>query len=150
MREWIATNAEHRCAYNASRKDVNAQRVRERMRTDSAFVERRRAYGRSAYARNKEAYKARAAERDRKYKLRGANGLRYDRRDVLRLMTLQKGRCFWCDAALDRFHVDHLVPLSKGGEHEVANLVLACPTCNLRKHAMLPMDFAARLREEAA
>ena len=31
------------------------------------------------------------------------------------------------------FHVEHIVPRSKGGPDELANLALACPSCNLRK-----------------
>lgn len=31
------------------------------------------------------------------------------------------------------FHVEHVIPLCRGGTNELANLVLACPSCNLRK-----------------
>ena len=31
------------------------------------------------------------------------------------------------------FHLDHIVPRSKGGSLEVSDLALACPSCNLRK-----------------
>lgn len=51
--------------------------------------------------------------------------------------------CHWCgERCARRFHVDHYVPLAKGGRHEAGNLVIACPTCNLRKHAKDPLDFA--------
>jgi 5-methylcytosine-specific restriction endonuclease McrA len=118
------------------------------MRTDPEFVERRRAYGRASYRRHKAAYVARAAERDKKYKLRGSRGLRYDKRELRLLWIVQDGKCFWCSGALalNGLHVDHLIPLSKGGAHEIANFVLSCPTCNLRKHDMLPLDFAQRLQ----
>lgn len=33
------------------------------------------------------------------------------------------------------FHVDHRVPLAKGGLHALANLQLLAPVCNLRKGA---------------
>ena len=29
------------------------------------------------------------------------------------------------------FHVEHIIPRSKGGADELANLALACPSCNL-------------------
>ena len=55
----------------------------------------------------------------------------------------QKKDCYWCGAACaGEYHVDHYVPLSKGGEHELHNLVIACPTCNLRKNAKDPYEFA--------
>jgi hypothetical protein len=31
------------------------------------------------------------------------------------------------------FHVEHIVPQSKGGLSDEANLAIACPTCNLHK-----------------
>ncbi|RQR87712.1 HNH endonuclease [Burkholderia sp. Bp9010] len=54
--------------------------------------------------------------------------------------------CYWCGAKCGRkYHVDHYNPLSKGGKHEVSNLVIACPTCNLRKSAKDPLEFAASI-----
>ena len=31
------------------------------------------------------------------------------------------------------YHLDHRVPLARGGRHEVGNLQATCPRCNLRK-----------------
>lgn len=31
------------------------------------------------------------------------------------------------------FHIEHIVPISKGGENVEDNLALACPSCNLHK-----------------
>ncbi|SRR6266436_5617722 len=31
------------------------------------------------------------------------------------------------------FHIEHVIPRSKGGASELANLALACPSCNLHK-----------------
>ena len=33
------------------------------------------------------------------------------------------------------YHVDHIIPLAKGGRHEVGNLQLLAPVCNLKKAA---------------
>lgn len=54
--------------------------------------------------------------------------------------------CYWCgDKCANDYHIDHYQPLSKGGEHRVSNLVIACPTCNLRKNAKDPLEFAASM-----
>jgi len=49
------------------------------------------------------------------------------------------GICMICGSRIRRhqkFHVDHIVPLSKGGaEFDLTNLQLACPQCNLYKGA---------------
>jgi len=42
--------------------------------------------------------------------------------------------CNYCKNNCDNdYHIDHVIPLSKGGNHELCNLVIACKTCNLRK-----------------
>jgi hypothetical protein len=38
-------------------------------------------------------------------------------------------------AHFDRLHLDHVVPVSQGGESIPENLVLACEFCNCSKHS---------------
>lgn len=50
--------------------------------------------------------------------------------------------CHYCGCECeDDFHVDHYYPLSRGGKHELDNLVIACPSCNVKKNAMDPVEF---------
>jgi 5-methylcytosine-specific restriction endonuclease McrA len=45
-----------------------------------------------------------------------------------------EGICGICDTAvIGKFHVDHIIPLAKGGLHTYGNVQTAHPTCNLRK-----------------
>jgi len=46
-----------------------------------------------------------------------------------------RGRCHICGVRCDNkhWHLDHLVPLSKGGPHTRANVAVACPDCNRRR-----------------
>lgn len=61
----------------------------------------------------------------------------------------QTKRCVWCSADCQvAFHVDHVVPLSKGGEHDLTNLAISCPTCNLRKQAKMPLEWALEIEAE--
>lgn len=51
--------------------------------------------------------------------------------------TRDRGTCHLCgkQVAADDFHLDHVVPLVKGGEHSYQNVRVACPTCNAIKGA---------------
>ena len=43
------------------------------------------------------------------------------------------GRCAKCGSS-ENIHMDHVVPLSRGGAHSIDNVQPLCQTCNLRKH----------------
>lgn len=55
--------------------------------------------------------------------------------DIKFLYQRQYGLCAYCGRALEqKYHVDHIIALSRGGSNWRRNLALACPSCNLRKH----------------
>ena len=47
-------------------------------------------------------------------------------------------RCVYCHKKCQRLTMDHITPLTKGGNHTRANIVPACHTCNVRKNAQAP------------
>lgn len=57
-----------------------------------------------------------------------------------------KVECFWCRCKFrgDDMHIDHVVPISKGGLHCLQNLVTSCAKCNQRKSARNPEEFNRR------
>lgn len=58
----------------------------------------------------------------------------------------QKKVCHWCGIkCASEYQVDHIIPLSKGGPHELRNLCIACPPCNRRKNAKDPIEFAREM-----
>lgn len=62
------------------------------------------------------------------------------------LLDLQQNAkvCYWCGCKLKgkKIHIDHYVPISKGGQHTLSNLVITCNKCNLSKNAKDPEVFA--------
>lgn len=54
------------------------------------------------------------------------------------LWGLQNYTCQYCGRSAE--HIDHVVPLSKGGSCTNDNLALACRECNLRKHDNTPEE----------
>jgi 5-methylcytosine-specific restriction endonuclease McrA len=57
----------------------------------------------------------------------------------VRLLVLERDgyRCRWCGGLADQ--ADHLLPRSRGGSDDPANLVAACGHCNRRRGAALPV-----------
>ena len=58
-----------------------------------------------------------------------------------------KVRCYLCGKLipLGHRHVDHIVPLSKGGAHRSSNLAVACDICNDSKGAKPPNEVGVLL-----
>lgn len=66
--------------------------------------------------------------------------------EIRELKIKQNNRCYWCSTSIAKtYQIDHYFPLSKGGEHLIENIVLACPHCNMSKHDKDPIEFANKL-----
>lgn len=114
-------------------------------RLNPEYVKREREVGR--IYRAKPGFKERQHIKNvmRRTRLANAGGF-YSAEDVKLQYQTQIGKCWWCGCELtDKWHVDHRVPLSKGGANNVGNIVIACPKCNLSKGAKLPHEFNGRL-----
>lgn len=73
---------------------------------------------------------------------RGRIVKRLPRGTVKKIGVLQRWRCAICKVDVRiSFHVDHVVPLARGGEHAEHNLQLLCPTCNVCKSAKDPIAY---------
>jgi 5-methylcytosine-specific restriction endonuclease McrA len=58
------------------------------------------------------------------------------------LALLQEHACHYCGCPINETesatHLDHFIPISKGGTHSITNVVWSCDTCNLSKNATIP------------
>lgn len=66
------------------------------------------------------------------------NGGKHTAKDIKTLYELQMGICFYCGDELsvsgkNKYQIDHRIPIIDGGRDDIANLVLACPFCNVGK-----------------
>lgn len=99
---------------------------------------------RSWRARNPE--RNRANMQRRRARTKGAGGS-FTASDVSLLMSSQKHLCWWCGEKIadGNYHVDHRIPLSRGGSNAPENLCISCPQCNLSKNDKLPQEWNGRL-----
>lgn len=65
------------------------------------------------------------------------------------LLEKYEFRCAYCGQKGEGLTPDHIVPLSRGGDNALSNIVPACSACNLSKGARTPeeaeMSFAVRV-----
>lgn len=118
-------------AYRAENRDKLNQNKREWYKKN-----KKRA---SEYRRERsERYAAHA--RNRRARLSGSGGS-HTVEDIERLKAFQKMRCSICRCSLDSYHVDHIVPIAKGGGNDFLNIQLLCPACNLSKNDKDPIEY---------
>ena len=85
---------------------------------------------------------ARQSRRNRRARKMNSVG-RNTAADVKRILMRQKHKCVYCKTNLKAgYHVDHIIPLSKGGSNGPKNLQCLCAFCNLSKGAKMPEEFA--------
>lgn len=61
------------------------------------------------------------------------------------LKRVQRNRCFYCDCDMGKYPaLEHLTPVSRGGDNQIWNLVYACKSCNSRKHNSTLEEYAIK------
>lgn len=115
---------------------ANPERATElRLRWRREYKEREKAT-KAQWKRNNPELNRASVSRRKAIKL-AFDGTHYTAADVKALFEQQQGHCLYCYNRLDTFHVDHVIPLSRGGGNGSDNIALACPSCNLSKNNKL-------------
>lgn len=64
-------------------------------------------------------------------------------KEIRNLKSMQKSKCINCFSSIEeKYHIDHIMPIKLGGTNNIKNIQLLCPTCNIRKAAKHPNDWA--------
>ncbi len=109
---------------------VEIKRVYNASRLANIPVEEKQRAQREYYASHKD--EAMARSRNRRAIKAAAPG-KHTAQDIRELYIIQKNNCAWCHQSLgsNKPHVDHYIPLSKGGSNDKSNLRLMHKSCNL-------------------
>jgi len=133
----LTQNADYRRRYEKKYRETHKQQrseivKRSMKRNEEHHKEQRRIYLKTQ--KGMEMYKRQTQNR---YALRKASYV--TRVDTVKLFYDSPKKCFYCgkELTLKTMTIDHFVPLSKGGKHEIENLRICCRTCNTSKGAKL-------------
>ncbi len=132
---WRKSRAKHPCTW--AERNPEKHRARS-LRWSRANKEKHIGYT-LRWAKNNPA-KARAISALRRARIAKAPGLCSDEQLEARL-AFYGYRCAYCGGPFE--HVDHVIPLSKGGSNWPANLRPACKKCNLSKRAKRLKEWLA-------
>jgi 5-methylcytosine-specific restriction endonuclease McrA len=158
---WSKLHPEKRRAISLRWRTANPELYRESSRLSKERNRKKHTEAQKAdYAKNPEKYRAarkryynkkrawhieRAALNDRKRRAqKKGSGGSHTAADLRAIITAQGHQCANCRADLRkvRKHVDHIVPLARGGSNDRRNLQYLCAPCNLAKGAKDPIEFA--------
>jgi len=126
-KKWLVNNTEKvikkTAEYNANPEN------KERMKKIHAAWYKAHPEARSTYEQNRKA---------RKKNVSGS----FTAGDIRVMMKRQKKKCVICQVNIsDKYHIDHIMPLTLGGSNAPGNLQLLCPTCNMSKYKKHPIAF---------
>jgi 5-methylcytosine-specific restriction endonuclease McrA len=134
----------------AARRERREKEKRD-MFSDPVLLETHRAASRARSQKsrdtqtNEQRLHINALNRGRKARQAGAEG-RYTADDVERITKSQRGKCAICGKPLGKkLHVDHIIPIAKGGSNWPKNLQVTHPKCNVAKSSIDPIVFMRRL-----
>lgn len=76
---------------------------------------------------------------------RSAQKIEIDKVFMSNVLKAQKNKCFYCESELTNYKaIEHLTPLSRGGDNQNWNLVYACKSCNSKKRSKTLEEYAIK------
>lgn len=117
-----------RIAYYAANRDKNLDRIKSYQKKNPWVVT--------------------ISSRNRRARVLMAEG-EHSHDDVVSILQSQRSLCATCEKPLflsgkNKYHVDHIFPISKGGSNCKYNIQCLCPKCNFSKGAKSPEEWASR------
>jgi len=157
---YYATHKEERLAYAKAYRAAHKEEIAAREKAYAATrKEEIAAYNKVYNAAHREEAAARkkaynAAHKEEKsasaHNRRVAGGVTLTAQVVRDIKARAGGVCCYCGEDFEDGHIDHILPVSRGGTNDPENLVYVCARCNLQKHDKTGEEFLLyRLSTEA-
>lgn len=120
--------------------------------TNRTKRDHRNQYQRDWREKNYDSYiaQSRVIWQNRKARKEGNGGI-LTLQDIQAQLRRQKHCCYYCHTKFEKghtkrgreyvYHIEHVIPLSRGGTNDPSNIVLACRSCNLSKYKRLPHEW---------
>jgi len=128
--------------YEKSYWSKNKKRRKEIVKKCRDNSERKLKY----HLKRKERYNTpefKAIQRINRFKRRSREGSISITKEQLKDFVSKSRYCPYCKCILNKkyIEIDHKIPLSRGGQNKLENLVVCCRSCNRRKGAMTDKEF---------
>jgi len=144
-RKRYEANPEKAKEYSRKWREANPEKAKEKSRKwRETNPERARESGRKWREENPE--KAAAAKQKRRALKANAAGTATAEQIKARFQYYGS-RCYYCGDNKPGLHIEHRIPLSRGGSNWPANLVPSCPSCNLSKSTKTEKEFLQIISE---
>lgn len=78
--------------------------------------------------------------------LHGATEINFTSADWGRMLERFGYKCAYCGKKSDHLTHEHVLPLSRGGQHVEENIVPACQSCNSRKRNKTPQEWGVPIK----
>lgn len=136
-KKWYKTHKKEELEYNKNYKPNWYQKNKEKI------AQQTKKY------RQTNAYKIKALVHRRRTLELVAKGF-HTAEDIEEIWELQRGRCLYCRISLvnkiaKEIHLDHFIPLTRGGSNCRSNLAFACDKCNHSKRNAFPWNWGGWL-----
>jgi hypothetical protein len=129
--QWRADNREYLCERS---RDYRRDHLVKAVETNRRWREKNRSADRASNARRRVANRIRYRSYKAKWRaLRVAATVGYVSYEAI--WERDQGMCYLCNQPVERTncHFDHVIPLSRGGEHSMENIRVTHAVCNVTK-----------------
>ena len=161
---WREKNHERWLEIAKKYRDTHSEQVRTKnKKCYEKNKEARNEYCRNRYLHNKAEYAASRNEWRKQHpeefkvqkhnyraRRRGAAGT-FTTDELREIAHQQDNRCYYChklffNGTLERDqHIEHKIPIIRGGSNDISNIVLSCSSCNIKKNRKTDREFLLEL-----